>query len=178
LAEARAQARVVLREFAGGAIIEEFLDSPEYAISVWGPPEKLEVLGISVIRYDAFADLRDRLCTFDAKWLENSEAYLKTMPTCPAPMEPRMAAELAGLAQSAHEACGLRDYSRTDVRLRNGRPMVLDVNSNCDLDESSGFANTARAAGWEYGAMLERLALLSAGRAALQASPLERGVVS
>jgi D-alanine-D-alanine ligase len=178
LAEARAQARVVLREFAGGAIIEEFLDSPEYAISVWGSPGRLEVLGISVIRYDAFADLRDRLCTFDAKWLENSEAYLKTMPTCPAPLEPRMAAELAALARSAHEACGLRDYSRTDVRLRNGRPMVLDVNSNCDLDETGGFANTARAAGWEYGAMLERLALLTAGRAAPQVSPPERGAVA
>jgi D-alanine-D-alanine ligase len=164
-AEARAQAQAVLEGFDGGAIIEEFLDSPEYAISVWGAPGQLEVLGISVIHYDAFPDLRDRLCTFDAKWLETSEAYLKTMPVCPAPLEPGLAAELASLACAAHEVCGLRDYSRTDVRLRQGRPMVLDVNSNCDLSETGGFANTALAAGWDYGAMLERLALLAAGRA-------------
>jgi D-alanine-D-alanine ligase len=165
VAEARVRAQALLESFGGGAIIEEFLDSPEYAISVWGPPERLEVLGISVIRYDAFPELRDRLCTFDAKWLENSEAYLLTMPTCPAPLEPEMAAELASLALRAHAACGLRDYSRTDVRLRKGRPMVLDVNSNCGLSETGGFANTARAAGWEYGAMLEQLALMAASRA-------------
>jgi D-alanine-D-alanine ligase len=171
LAEARAQAQAVLERFPGGAIIEEFLDSPEYAIALWGPSGRLEVLGVSVIRYDAFPELQDRLCTFDAKWLANSEAYLKTMPACPAPLEPEMAAELARLARRVHRVCGLRDYSRIDVRLRNGRPMVLDVNSNCDLSETGGFANTARAAGWEYGAMLERLALMAASRAKGARSP-------
>jgi D-alanine-D-alanine ligase len=175
LAQARARAQGVIERFHGGAIIEEFLDSPEYAISLWGPPDRLEVLGISVIRYDAFPELRDRLCTFDAKWLESSNAYLMTMPTCPAPLEPEMAAELAALARRAHGACGLRDYSRIDVRLRNGRPMVLDVNSNCGLSETSGFAATARIAGWEYGAMLERLALMAAGRAKGAPGPHTRG---
>jgi D-alanine-D-alanine ligase len=174
-AEARTRAQALIERFGGGAIIEEFLDSPEYAISVWGPAGRLEVIGISVIRYDAFPELRDRLCTFDAKWLENSEAYLMTMPACPAPLEPEMAAELGALARRAHVACGLRDYSRTDVRLRKGRPMVLDVNSNCGLSETGGFANTARAAGWEYGAMLERLALMAAGRAGQARRPQPRG---
>jgi D-alanine-D-alanine ligase-like ATP-grasp enzyme len=82
---------------------------------------------------------------------------------------------LAALARRAHLACGLRDYSRIDVRLRNGRPMVLDVNSNCDLSETGGFANTARAAGWEYGAMLERLALMAVGRAKGVRSPRMTG---
>ncbi|MGA2660200.1 MAG: hypothetical protein ABSH34_22095 [Verrucomicrobiota bacterium] len=175
LAQARAQAQAVLENFRGGAIIEEFLDSQEYAIALWGPPGRLEVLGVSVICYDGFPELRDRLCTFDAKWLPCSEAYLKTMPACPAPLEPEMAAELAALARRAHRVCGLRDYSRIDVRLRNGRPMVLDVNSNCDLSETGGFANTAQAAGWEYGAMLERLALMAAGRAKGALSPQMTG---
>ncbi|MGA2866040.1 MAG: hypothetical protein ABSF95_16330 [Verrucomicrobiota bacterium] len=165
LAQARAQAAAVLRQYRGGAIIEEFLDSEEYAIALWGPADALEVLGISVIRYDAFPELRDRLCTFEAKWLVDSEAYRKTPPTCPAPLEPELAAELAQLARRAHAACGLRDYSRIDVRLRQGKPMVLDVNANCDLSQTAGFADSAHAAGWEYGAMLERLALLAAGRA-------------
>ncbi|HXP62315.1 MAG TPA: hypothetical protein VN829_17590 [Dongiaceae bacterium] len=175
VAEARAQAQVVLERFPGGAIIEEFLDSQEYAIALWGPPGRLEVLGISVIHYDAFPELRDRLCTFDAKWLADSEAYLKTIPACPAPLEPEVAAQLAALARRAHRVCGLRDYSRIDVRMRNGRPMVLDVNSNCDLSETGGFANTARVAGWEYGAMLERLALLAAGRAKASRTPRMMG---
>ncbi len=171
LAQARSQAQAVLARFSGGAIIEEFLDSHEYAISLWGPADALEVLGISVIRYDAFPNLHDRFCTFEAKWLDRSEAYRKTMPTYPAPLGPEMAAELAELACNSHCACGLCDYSRIDVRLRNGKPMVLDVNSNCDLSETGGFTNTAQAAGWEYGAMLERLVLLAADRAG-RTSPL------
>ncbi len=166
LAQARTQAQAVLGQYAGrgGALIEEFLDSEEYAISLWGPLEALEVLGISVIRYEAFAEARDRLCTFEAKWLPHSEAYLKTLPTCPAPLCPQSASELAGLARRAHLACGLRDYSRIDVRLQDGKPLVLDVNANCDLSETGGFADTARAAGWDYGALLERLVLMAAAR--------------
>src|SRR4051812_25683538 len=52
LEEARAQSAAILRQYDGGAIIEEFLDSDEYGISLWGEKDNLEVLGISVIRYD------------------------------------------------------------------------------------------------------------------------------
>jgi D-alanine-D-alanine ligase len=164
LSEARAQAAAVLRDYRGGAIIEEFLDSEEYAVALWGEEDAMDVLGISVIRYDGFADRRDRLCTFEAKWLPETDAYLKTMPTCPAPLPRRRADELGDLAVRAHRACGLRDYSRVDFRLRHGQPLVLDVNSNCGLSESAGFANTARVAGWDYGALLEHLVLMAAAR--------------
>jgi D-alanine-D-alanine ligase len=166
LAEARARAAAILRQYPGGALIEEFLDSEEYGISLWGDrDETLEVFGISVIRYDAFHDVRDRLCSFEAKWLPETEAYRKTMPTCPAPLSREQQTELEELACRAHRACGGRDYSRIDVRLREGRPMVLDVNINCAVSENSGFIDTARIAGWEFGEVLERLVLMAAARA-------------
>jgi D-alanine-D-alanine ligase len=165
LEEARAQAAAVIRQYTGGAIIEEFLDSEEYGISLWGDEQALEVFGISVIRYHAFPDLRDRLCTFDAKWLPETDAYQKTLPTCPAPLTRELQGELEDLARRAHVACGLRDYSRMDVRMHGGRPFVLDVNANCAVSENSGFADTARIAGWDYPAVLDRLALMAARRA-------------
>ena len=165
LAEARAQAEAAIRQYRGGALIEEFLDSEEYGISLWGDREALDVIGISVIRYDAFPDARDRLCTFEAKWLSETDAYRKTMPTCPAPVSKEFQLELETLARRAHAACGARDYSRVDVRLQAGRPMVLDVNANCAMSQNSGFVDTARIAGWDYAAVLDRLALMAASRA-------------
>jgi D-alanine-D-alanine ligase len=165
LAEARAQAATVMEQYPGGAIIEEFLDGEEYGISLWGNHEDLEVFGISVIRYDALPDLRDRLCTFDAKWLPETEAYQKTMPTCPAPLSPALKDELEVLACRAHIACGVRDYSRIDIRMQDRRPMVLDVNGNCALSENSGFVETARIAGWDYATLLDRLVSMAASRA-------------
>jgi hypothetical protein len=44
--------------------------------------------------------------------------------------------------------------------------MVLDVNANCAVSENSGFADTARIAGWDYPALLDRLALMAASRVA------------
>ncbi len=165
LGEAGEQVRIINRDYDGGALIEEFLDGQEYGISLWGNEEDLEVFGISVIHYDAFPEVRDRLCTFDAKWLPETDAYKKTMPTCPAPLTPGFRAELESLAKHAHRACGGRDYSRVDVRLQDGRPMVLDVNLNCAVSENSGFVETARlAAGCDYAAVLERLLRMAAKR--------------
>jgi D-alanine-D-alanine ligase len=165
LAEARAQAAILMERYPGGAIIEEFLDGEEYGISLWGDQQDLEVFGISVIRYDALPDLRDRLCTFDAKWLPETEAYQKTMPTCPAPLSPALKGELEALACRAHVACGVRDYGRIDIRMQGDRAMVLDVNGNCALSENSGFVDTARIAGWDYATVLDRLVSIAASRA-------------
>ena len=163
--EAREQIRLINQNYAGGAMIEEFLDSDEYGVSLWGNGDESEVFGVSVIRYNGFPDLRDRLCTFDAKWEPETDAYKKTMPVCPAPLTPGFRAKLESVAERAHRACGARDYSRIDIRLKDGKPMVLDVNTNCAVSENSGFVETARLArGLDYGAVLEKLLVMAARR--------------
>ncbi|MBI4769540.1 MAG: D-alanine--D-alanine ligase, partial [Chloroflexi bacterium] len=58
----------------------------------------------------------------------------------------------------------LRDYGRIDLRVRGGRPYVLDVNSNPDITMEGGFARSARAAGYDYGQTLVRILDMAAGR--------------
>src|SRR5205085_3294528 len=69
LPQAKKQAAKLLQQYGGTALVEEFLDSEEYGIALWGEDSKLEILGISVITYEGLPDIRQRLCTFDAKWL-------------------------------------------------------------------------------------------------------------
>ncbi len=162
LDEARKQVAALRREFNGPALLEEFLDSAEYNVSVWGSDaihsdHGISVLGISTMTYDAFPDIHDRLCTFEAKWDPASAAYQRIPAICPAPVSAELKVQIERTAIAAYLATGCRDYGRVDLRLRGTQPMVLDVNSNCDVSPGSGFANAATASGLEYADMLERI---------------------
>lgn len=162
--EARAQVARIVGEFRQPALIEVFLDSPEYNVSLWGSNDDVSVLGISTMTYDAFDDIRDRLCTFDAKWKPESEAYQRIPAVCPAPLSPALRAKIEAVAIAAYRATGCRDYGRVDLRLCGEQPMALDVNANCDVSPDGGFANAARAAGLDYADMLERIVRLAMRR--------------
>jgi D-alanine-D-alanine ligase len=163
-AEARQQAERIITEFNQPALIEAFLDSAEYNVSVWGAGDDLTVLGISTMTYDAFNDIHDRLCTFDAKWTPESEAYQRIPAICPAPVTDELKRKLEAISVAAYRASGCRDYGRVDLRLNGDQPMALDINANCDVSPDGGFANAARAAGLSYGEMLERLIEMAAQR--------------
>jgi D-alanine-D-alanine ligase len=176
-AEAREQVARVLAEFKGPALIEEFLDSAEYNVTVWGCDTQgceISVLGISTMTYDAFDDIHDRLCTFEAKWDPASAAYQRIPAICPAPVSPALKAEIERVAIAAYRAAGCRDYGRVDMRLRGEQPMALDVNANCDVSPDGGFANAAHAAGLSYADMIGRIVQFAMMRrmAALAAVPV------
>ncbi|MCS7059607.1 MAG: ATP-grasp domain-containing protein [Anaerolineae bacterium] len=162
-AEAQAQAERIIAQFNGPVLIEEFLDSAEYNVSVWGSVQPA-VLGISTMTYEAFEDVRDRLCTFEAKWDPSSEPYRRIPAVCPAPVSPALKAEIEAVTVAAYTALGCRDYGRIDLRLKDGWPMVLDVNPNCDVSPDGGFAVAAAAAGLSYGEMMEQIALFALER--------------
>ncbi len=134
------------------------MDSAEYNVSVWGSHQaNAAVLGISTMTYDAFSDIHDRLCTFEAKWDPKSVPYQRIPAVCPAPVPPELKDEIERVSIAAFIASGCRDYGRIDLRLKNGHPMVLDVNANCDVSPDGGFANAAQAAGLSYGQMMEQI---------------------
>lgn len=167
-AEARRQAGRIINEFKQPALIEEFLDSAEYNVTVWGDGDDVGVLGISTMTYDAFDDIHDRLCTFDAKWTPESEAYQRIPAICPAPVSQELKRKIEAVSIAAYRASGCRDYGRVDLRLRGDQPMALDINANCDVSADGGFANAARAAGLSYGELLERLVLMAVQRMSAQ----------
>jgi D-alanine-D-alanine ligase len=168
LDEARTQVTRINREYKCPALVEAFLDSPEYNVTVWGydsgNPSDISVVGISTMTYDAFADIHDRLCTFEAKWEPSSMAYQRIPAICPAPVSATLKEELEHVAIGAYRAAGCRDYGRVDIRLCDGHPMALDINANCDVSPDSGFANAARSQGMTYADAIEQLVLFALRR--------------
>ncbi len=145
------------------ALVEDFIDGAEYNVALWGNGE-LSVLPIGSIDYSDFTDYHDRLCTFDAKWNPESEAYRLTGVECPAVVDAPLKRRLEKAAVAAYRALRLRDYGRIDLRVRNGVPYVLDVNANPDITLEGGFARSARAAGYDYGQMTARILSFAARR--------------
>jgi D-alanine-D-alanine ligase len=166
--ETREQVARIERDHDCPALVEEFLDSPEYNVTVWGNDsemaEDVSVVGISTMVYDAFSDIHDRLCTFEAKWDPASAAYQMIPAICPAPVTPALKAALERVAIDAYRAAGCRDYGRVDIRLNQGRPMALDINANCDVSPEGGFANAARSQGLTYADTIEQLVLFAMRR--------------
>ncbi len=146
------------------ALVEDFIDGIEYNVGIWGPPDDLSVLPIAAIDYAAFEDYHDRLCSFDAKWNPDSEAYRLATVQCPVAVEPALKRRIERAALGAYRALQLRDYGRVDMRVRNGVPYVLDVNANPDITMEGGFARSARAAGYDYGQMTARILGFAAQR--------------
>jgi len=152
----RERVQYVLDTWKGPALAEDFIDGVEYNVSVWGN-STLSVLPLAAIDYGIFADYHDRLCSFDAKWNPDSEAYRLTGVTCPAPVDPVLKRRIERTAMKAFQALRLRDYGRIDMRVRNGVPYVLDVNANPDITMEGGFARSARVAGYDYGRMAAQI---------------------
>lgn len=145
------------------ALVEDFIDGPEVNASIWGNG-KLSVLPLSMLDFSAFSDYHQRLVSYDVKWAPDTEAFRLNPVICPAELEPSLKVRIERTAKSAYRALRLRDYGRIDMRVRDGIPYVLDVNSNPDLTIDAGFARSVRAAGYDYSQGISRILQLAAER--------------
>ena len=159
----RERVAYVLDTFHQLALVEDFVDGREFHVSVWGN-HTLQVLPPAEMDFNAFSDVHDRLCSFDAKFTPGSRPYEQIGLLLPAPLTEPQRLELEGVALAAYQALGCRDYGRLDIRLRDGAFYVLDINPNCDISPNVSMALAAALEGYSYGAMLSHLVSLAAMR--------------
>jgi D-alanine-D-alanine ligase len=145
------------------AMVEDFIDGREFHVSVWGN-EKLTVLPVAEMDFSFFGNIKDRLCTYDSKFIPGSNHYEKIETLLPAPLTPEEQLALEKVCCDAYRALGCRDYARMDIRLRDGIFYVLDVNPNADISSEASMACAAEVAGISYGQMGSLLVCLAARR--------------
>jgi D-alanine-D-alanine ligase len=108
-----------------------------------------------------FADLpgsHHPMVDYAAKWSPGSPEDLGTSPACPAPLPPPLASRIRLLALRAWWAIGGKGYGRVDFRVDPPDTLyILEVNPNPDLAPSAGLARGARAHGWDYPKLVERI---------------------
>ena len=145
------------------ALVEEFIDGREFRVTLWGNRD-VEVLPPVEMEFSAFSDLRERLCSWDAKFTPGSRPYNEIRTVAPAPLTAEELRLLEEVSRAAYRAMGIRDYARFDFRLREGVFYLLDPNPNPDISADASLALTAELAGHSYGQMGSRLVRLAAAR--------------
>jgi len=153
-----------IRSYRQPALVEEFIDGRELNVALWGNGFP-EVLPIAEIAFTWTDEPLQRIVTFSGKWHADSVEAVGTPGICPADLSQDDQDAVEAAAVLAYQKMGVRGFARVDMRLRDGTPLILEVNINPDLAEDAGFYRSARTAGHSYASMLLhilRLALASA----------------
>jgi D-alanine-D-alanine ligase len=157
------QIQLINKQLKQPALVEDFIDGREFHVSVWNnqPPEMLPVAEMD---FSAFMEARKRLCTYDSKFIPGSEHYQKIETLLPAPLNETQLAELKKTVVTAWKGLGCRDYARFDLRLRDDRFFLLDINPNNDISFDTSFAMAAEMSGYSYGQMAKRIVEMAVAR--------------
>jgi len=160
-AELRERVVYVIEDLKQPALVEDFIDGREFHLTIWGNGT-IEMLPPTEVNFPASDSVRDRLCTYDSKFNTFRLRKLRTVISPPLSEDELRRLEEIGLR--SYKLIGCRDYARIDVRERDGKFHVLDVNPNADITAEDSLALSAKHAGYSYGAMGSHLVSLAAQR--------------
>lgn len=136
----------------GACFAEQFISGREFNLSLLAGRSGITVLPPAEIIFpDTPAD-RPAMVGFRAKWMADSEEYNNTPRRFDfAPADTPLLEELKTLARRCWHLFHLAGYARVDFRVApDGRPFVLEINTNPCLSPDAGFAAALDRAGISY----------------------------
>jgi D-alanine-D-alanine ligase len=149
--------RFIHQNIGTDALVEEYIEGRELYVGILGD-KRLEVLPIWELSFDRMPEESRRIATERLKW---SLTYRKKHAIVSGParaLPDKAAARIRDMCKRVYRALMLSGYARIDLRLReDGVPYVLEANPNPQLSSDEDFADSARAAGIEYGALVQRI---------------------
>jgi len=143
--------------------VEDFIDGREFHVSLWGNG-RVEMLPPAEMDFSVFPAVRDRLCSYDAKFVPGSRHYEGIRTLLPAPLSADELATMEAVCREAYQVIGCRDYGRLDLRVRDGVCYILDVNPNADISFDASLACAAEVAGHSYGEVGSNILSLASRR--------------
>jgi D-alanine-D-alanine ligase len=159
----KSRIRYVIRRFQHPALVEDFVDGRELHVSLWGNRD-IDVLPPAEMEFPPFKDVHYRLCTYESKFVSQSDQYRNIKTLLPAPLSECELRELEQVCRAAYVLMGCRDYARIDMRMKDGLFYILDINPNADICPDTSTIAAAELAGYTYDDFLKRLVLLAAER--------------
>jgi D-alanine-D-alanine ligase len=140
-------------------IVEEFIDGRELNVTLLERRGgQAEALAVAELLFVDWPEGKPRIINYKAKWEEEAFEYVNT----PRVFNPEDAPlELVKeIALRCWRAFRLKGYARVDMRLdREGRPFVLEVNSNPCIAPWSGYIAGALQAGITESEVIEEIVL-------------------
>jgi D-alanine-D-alanine ligase-like ATP-grasp enzyme len=130
---------------AGNFYSEEFISGREIHIALIGE----RVIGWSECEFSKGRQILD----YETKWL-NAPGVNKVAGTV---FRSKVLKACRDLAGAAFKAVGGTSYGRVDLRVRDDKPYIIDVNPNCCLDKVCSFYNIYKETGKSYTDMVREI---------------------
>ncbi len=144
-------------QYGVDVLVEEYVDGRELYVGLIGNA-RVETLPVWEMTFNDWPEDAPRIATERVKW---SAAYQRRHDIRTGPAEdltPEAQREIARVCRGVYSALGLSGYARVDLRLTpDGRVFVIEANANPDLARDEDFADSARAAGIEYPALIQKI---------------------
>jgi D-alanine-D-alanine ligase len=139
------------------ALVERYVEGRELYVGVLGD-RRLEILPIWELSFAGMPEESRKIATERLKW---SLTYQKRHGIVSGPakdLPERAAARIRDLCRRAYRSLMLSGYARIDLRLsEEGEPYIMEANPNPQISADEDFAQSARAAGLDYGRLLQRI---------------------
>jgi D-alanine-D-alanine ligase len=142
---------------------EQFISGREFNLSLLADRSGVTVLPPAEILFPNTPEERPAMVGYRAKWHEDSEEYRNTPRQFDfAPSDTPLLKELETLARRCWHLFQLAGYARVDFRVDpDGRPFVLEINTNPCLSPDAGFAAALDRAGISYADGIHRIVIQS-----------------
>jgi D-alanine-D-alanine ligase len=149
--------RFIHESIGTDALVEHYVEGRELYVGILGD-RQLKVLPIWELSFDGMPEESRKIATERLKW---SLTYRKKHAIVSGPareLPEKAAARIRTMCKRVYRSLMLSGYARIDLRLsEDGEPYVLEANPNPQLSADEDFAQSARAAGLEYEAVMQRI---------------------
>lgn len=159
----RERVAFIWEKFRQPALVEDFIDGRELHVSLW-ENGSIDMLPPAEMEFSSLIDRHDHICSYEAKFVPDSELYKKINTLIPAPLSEEELHRLENVCKDAYAMAGCRDYARIDIRLKDGKIYVIDINPNADISPDTSTIAAAELAGYSYGEFGARIIELAARR--------------
>jgi D-alanine-D-alanine ligase len=157
------QIRALFSKYAahlgGACFAEAFIDGREFNISLLAEPKGPQVLPPAEIVFDDYPDDKLRIVGYRAKWKKDSYEYNHTPRRFDfPPQDAALVGQLVQMAKKCWQVFGLGGYGRVDFRVdTEGRPWILEINTNPCLSPDAGFAVAVQQSGLTFAEAVDRI---------------------
>jgi D-alanine-D-alanine ligase len=146
----------VMEKYRAPAVVEEFIAGREFQVSVWGN-RRVEVLPEVELAFGTAAGWEERIYTYEMKFDLDGPLHHNAGFVCPSMLTPGQRAKIGRVCRAAYRAMRCRDYTRIDLRMRDDRVYVVDVNPNPDINSESLLVIAAGVVGLSYKEVIARI---------------------
>ncbi|MBL8753541.1 MAG: ATP-grasp domain-containing protein [Planctomycetes bacterium] len=145
------------RTLQGDVVVEQFLAGREFTVSVLGN-ERLESFPIWELWFDKLPEGNESIATSRVKWDEDYQKRIGLRTGRARDLAPEVEQRIHAIAKRTYRALHLSGYARIDLRMdEQGRVFVIEANVNNDLTPGEDFPESAKQAGVDYPALLQRI---------------------